>query len=324
GAVRRHPPAAPSTPSDTGAVPPWPPVPSTRPGPEDARTPAGDPRRRDPPARCRGRSPRGNAAPGSGRVRRGHRASRPPGRAAPGRSPSRRARGWWGSPRSGLLTHTPRALPGSDSCPAPGSPPMTPAGWRSAPRIRISCNPPLTTPGARGSGRTIGDSGHLACHRMAGIRHSCGGSAKNTASDCCGRGHGRGWGENMRALSALMLLTALPAFAQEATRLVVTDLEARGATELQATAATGSVLRGLRNLNAFQVLSADEVRQLLAIERSRQLLGGEMDPGEVNAASKALGARYLVTGSVSRPEARLVVDLQLLDTEDGRVLAQKS
>src|SRR5690606_39972427 len=102
----------------------------------------------------------------------------------------------------------------------------------------------------------------------------------------------------MRALSALMLLMALPALAEEATLLVVTDLEPRGATELQATAATGSVVRGLRNLNALQVLAADEVRQLLAIERARQLLGGEMDPGEVNAASKALGARYLVTGSV--------------------------
>lgn len=128
----------------------------------------------------------------------------------------------------------------------------------------------------------------------------------------------------MRALSALMLLVALPAIADDATLLVVTDLEARGATELQATAATGSVVRGLRNLNAFQVLAADEVRQLLALERSRQLLGEEVETGEVSAASKALGARYLVTGTVSRPEARLVVDLQLLDTTDGKVLSQKS
>lgn len=128
----------------------------------------------------------------------------------------------------------------------------------------------------------------------------------------------------MRALSALILLLALPAVAEDATLLVVTDFEAQGATELQATAATGSVVRGLRNLNAFQVLSADEVRQLLAIERTRQLLGAEQEEGGLPAASKALGARYMVTGSVSRPEARLVVDLQLLDTEDGKVLSQKS
>lgn len=129
----------------------------------------------------------------------------------------------------------------------------------------------------------------------------------------------------MRALTALLILVSLSAMAaEERTLLVVTDLEALGATELQASAATGSVVRGLRNLNAFQVLSADEVRQLLAIERTRQLLGEETTSGALPAASRALGARYLVTGSVSRPEARLVVDLQLLDTEDGKVLAQKS
>src|SRR5690606_30991015 len=123
----------------------------------------------------------------------------------------------------------------------------------------------------------------------------------------------------MRALFALILLLALPAVAEDATLLVVTDFEARGATELQTTAATGSVVRGLRNLNAFQVLSADEVRKLLAIERTRELLGEAKDPESVPAASKALGARYLVVGTVSRPEARLVVDLQLVDTTDGKI-----
>jgi len=130
----------------------------------------------------------------------------------------------------------------------------------------------------------------------------------------------------MRPLIALGLLLSLPVLAQERTGLVVTDFEALGATQLQAEAATGSVVRGLRNLNAFQVLSADEVRQLLAIDRSRELLGQEQAQGEgaLSAASKALGARYLVSGSVSRPESRFLVDLRLFDTQEGKVIAQKS
>jgi TolB-like protein len=128
----------------------------------------------------------------------------------------------------------------------------------------------------------------------------------------------------MRPLIALLLLLSAPALAEERTILVVTDFEARGATPLQAEAATGSVVRGLRNLNAFQILAADEVRQLLAIDRSRQLLTGEATDGSLNSATEALGARYMVSGTVSRPESRILVDLQLLDTKDGKVLAQKT
>lgn len=123
----------------------------------------------------------------------------------------------------------------------------------------------------------------------------------------------------------LVLLLSVPALAEERTSLVVTDFEALGATPLQAEAATGSVVRGLRNLNAFQVLAADEVRQLLAIDRSRQLLGEDTEHANaLNAASKALGARYIVSGSVSRPESRFLVDLRLFDTEESKVIAQKS
>lgn len=130
----------------------------------------------------------------------------------------------------------------------------------------------------------------------------------------------------MRPLIALGLLLSLPVLAQERTSLVVTDFEALGASQLQADAATGSVVRGLRNLNAFQVLSADEVRQLLALERNRELLGKQSAQGEgaLAAASKALGARYVVSGSVSRPESRILVDLRLFDSEQGKVIAQKS
>ena len=50
--------------------------------------------------------------------------------------------------------------------------------------------------------------------------------------------------------------------------LLVLDLEARGGGVPEAQAATINVVRGLRDLDVFQVLSADDVRQLLALFRS--------------------------------------------------------
>jgi TolB-like protein len=104
--------------------------------------------------------------------------------------------------------------------------------------------------------------------------------------------------------------------------LVVLDLEAKGATALQAEAATQGVVRGLRELDVFQVLSTADVRQLLAIDRSRQLMGAES--GFTADLTQALGARHAVVGSVTKVGEALQVELRLLDTQAQKVVAQKS
>jgi TolB-like protein len=105
--------------------------------------------------------------------------------------------------------------------------------------------------------------------------------------------------------------------------LAVVDLEAKGATELEADAASMGVVRGLRQLDAFQVLSAGDVRQLLAIERSRQILGDAGDAGQVAGLGQALGAQHVVAGTVTKLGGELRVEIRLLDTAAGKVLAQK-
>lgn len=127
-----------------------------------------------------------------------------------------------------------------------------------------------------------------------------------------------------RRFVLMVLLSGSAASAAEVARptLAVFDLEARGADPLKAQAVTVGVVRGVRQLDVFQVLSADDVRQLLAIERSRQLMGsGGNDLSPVN---EALGARHAITGSLTSVGEKLQVELRLLDTSNGKVLSQKT
>jgi TolB-like protein len=105
--------------------------------------------------------------------------------------------------------------------------------------------------------------------------------------------------------------------------LLVLDLEARGGGVPEAQAATINVVRGLRDVDVFQVLSADDVRQLLALERTRQLSGakGESALGELG---RALGANNAVVGSVTRAGGKFQVEIRLLDVATQRVLNQKT
>jgi TolB-like protein len=126
------------------------------------------------------------------------------------------------------------------------------------------------------------------------------------------------------ALAAPPAPTPAPSAPAEAERplLVVMDLQSLGATDLQSQAASSGAVRGLRQLDVFQVLSAEDVRQLLAIERTRQLAG--LSAEGVGSLARSLGARHAVVGSLSRVESQLRLELRLLDTQEGKVVAQKA
>lgn len=105
--------------------------------------------------------------------------------------------------------------------------------------------------------------------------------------------------------------------------LLVLDLEARGGGVPEAQAATTNVVRGLRDLDVFQVLSADDVRQLLALERTRQLSGAKGESALVELG-KALGANNAVVGSVTQAGGKYQVEIRLLDVSTQKVLNQKT
>lgn len=127
-----------------------------------------------------------------------------------------------------------------------------------------------------------------------------------------------------RSLIALAVLClGAVAQAEERPLLAVFDLEAHGAEPLQAQAASQAVTRGLRDLEAFQVLSAEDVRQMLAIERGRQLVGVAVNQ-DASALGKTLGAKNAVVGSVTRVPAGLIVELRLLDTGKAKVISHRT
>src|SRR6516225_11291962 len=102
-------------------------------------------------------------------------------------------------------------------------------------------------------------------------------------------------------VAMLLVITSagLAAAADVRPNLLVLDLEPRGVGLPEAQAATRSVVRGLRQLDVFQVLSSDDVRQLLALERTRQLSGTRAE-GTIGQLGAALNAPNAVVGSVTR------------------------
>ena len=131
----------------------------------------------------------------------------------------------------------------------------------------------------------------------------------------------------MTSLRVAVLLalayTGMAFAADQRPNLLVLDLEPRGVGLPEAQAATGSVVRGLRQLEVFQVLSSDDVRQLLALERTRQLSGARAE-SSVGQLGVALNASNAVVGSVTRVGGKLQVEIRLLDASTQKVLAQKS
>jgi hypothetical protein len=126
-------------------------------------------------------------------------------------------------------------------------------------------------------------------------------------------------------VAVLLAVTAagVASAADQRPNLLVLDLEPRGVGLPEAQAATGSVVRGLRQLEVFQVLSSDDVRQLLALERTRQLSGARAE-SSVGQLGAALNAQNAVVGSVTRVGGKLQVEIRLLDATTQKVLSQKS
>jgi TolB-like protein len=109
-------------------------------------------------------------------------------------------------------------------------------------------------------------------------------------------------------------------------RLLVTDLTAQGASAQEAAAMTDAVVQGLTERNLFEVLSRRDVETLLTAERQRQLLGTCDSSPEACAqdVGGALGARYVLSGSLSKLGPTYELALQVLDTVKGRPVGRST
>nr|WP_228531019.1 MULTISPECIES: CsgG/HfaB family protein [Myxococcaceae] len=116
------------------------------------------------------------------------------------------------------------------------------------------------------------------------------------------------------------------ASAEAKPRLLVTDLSAQGVSAQEAAALTDAVVQSLTERNLFEVLSRRDVETLLTAERQRQLLGTCDARAEACAqdVGGALGARYVLSGSLSKLGPTYELSLQVLDTVKGRPVGRST
>lgn len=105
----------------------------------------------------------------------------------------------------------------------------------------------------------------------------------------------------MRSLAVAAAVLLLPAVARPDTkpRLAVLDLVANGASKELAAAAGTAAASELDRIGAFQVITSEAIRSMLAFEKQRQMLGCT-DAGCMVELGGALGADWLVSGKVTR------------------------
>ena len=105
----------------------------------------------------------------------------------------------------------------------------------------------------------------------------------------------------MRPLAAALAVLLLPAPARPEAkpRLAVLDLAANGASKELAAAAGTAAATELDRIGAFQVITSEAIRSMLAFEKQRQMLGCT-DAGCIAEIGGALGADWLVSGKVTR------------------------
>jgi hypothetical protein len=101
------------------------------------------------------------------------------------------------------------------------------------------------------------------------------------------------------ALLALLAAAPPTGAAEARTKLAVLDLGANGASRELASAAGGVVASELDRLGVFKVVTSDAIRDLLAFEKQRQMLGCA-EASCLAEIGGALGVDWLVSGKVSR------------------------
>jgi len=102
------------------------------------------------------------------------------------------------------------------------------------------------------------------------------------------------------AVLVLALLAAAPAVAADARpKLAILDFAANGASKELTSAATSAAAAAVDRLGVFRVVTAEAIRDMLAFEKQREMLGCT-DGGCIAEIGGALGVDYIVSGKVTR------------------------
>ncbi|MBM4778517.1 MAG: hypothetical protein GQE15_12515 [Archangiaceae bacterium] len=120
-------------------------------------------------------------------------------------------------------------------------------------------------------------------------------------------------------MTILAMVVALSLTAAEKPKLAVLDLQVSGAAPEEGTALTDAITQQVSKREFFQVIASADIRTLLGMERQRQLLGCAEDSTSCTAElAGALGARFVLSGTLSKLGDAYQLSLQTLDTQKSQ------
>lgn len=121
-------------------------------------------------------------------------------------------------------------------------------------------------------------------------------------------------------LLTLVLLAAAPV--AEKPKLAVLDLVPGAGVEANVTGpVTEAVVSELTSRGYFQVISQNDIRTMLGVERQKQLMGCN-ETGCIAELSDALGARFVLSGTLARLGDLYQLTLNTLDTRKAQPLGR--
>jgi len=118
---------------------------------------------------------------------------------------------------------------------------------------------------------------------------------------------------------------AAPAAAQKAPRVAVMEIRALDAASRPSVELLQEVILGdLARTRRYDVIGKSDIEAMLGLERQKQLMGCSEDGTSCLAElGGALGADYVLLGSVARIDQTRRVDLKLLDATRNRVIGRE-
>lgn len=120
-------------------------------------------------------------------------------------------------------------------------------------------------------------------------------------------------------LSTTVLALAL--LGADKPKLAVLDVQAVGVDEAQARAISEAMTAELDRRGFFDIITANDVRTLLGVERQKQLLGCG-DSSCTAELSGAIGARFVLQSTLTRLGTSTQLSIQMLDTSKSQSVAR--
>ena len=120
------------------------------------------------------------------------------------------------------------------------------------------------------------------------------------------------------ATLALGLAFSGVAEAKKAPKLLLQDLVAKGVEAHEASAVSTAACHALAKSKKYEVVCGDDLRNMMQFGALAASFDGCADEACYAGMAKALDARFVVSGKVTRLGKRVVLSLSMFDTEKGK------